>query len=180
MFKKAFKRMGNILFVLLIIISISGLFSILQSKKEPGHLPSILGYKVMTVLTGSMEPLLQPGDVIVVKPINFAKVKVNDVITYRNSQNTLVTHRVIELVDQEGEVFFQTKGDANNVKDDGLVAHQQLVGSLLFHIPKAGYIATFIKSPIGLILLVSVPLLSLTIGMIKKIMAVDGQEKSEI
>ncbi|MEH7384677.1 signal peptidase I [Bacillus sp. JJ1521] len=178
--KKRFKRIGNILFALLIIISISALFSLIQSNKEPGHLPSILGFKVMTVLTGSMEPLLHPGDVIVAKPINPNKVKVNDVITYRNSQNTLVTHRIIEIVDKEGDNFFQTKGDANNVKDEGLIAHEQLVGSLLFHIPKAGYIANFLKSPIGLILLVSVPLISLTIGMIKKIIAIDRREKSEI
>ncbi len=134
----------------------------------------------MTVLTGSMEPILQPGDVIVAKPINPKEVKVNDVISYRNNQNTLVTHRIIELVEKDGEVFFQTKGDANNVKDEGLIAPEQLVGSLFFHIPKAGYIANFLKSPFGLILIVSVPLLSLTIGMMRKIIAIDKQKESEI
>lgn len=180
MFKKTFNWIGNILFALLIIISISALFSIVQTKKEPGQMPSILGYKVMTVLSGSMEPLLKPGDIVVAKQIDPEKVKVNDVITYRNNQQTLVTHRIIELVTNDGEVFFQTKGDANNVEDEGLISSEQLVGLLFFHIPKAGYIANFLNSQIGFILLVTVSLLIFTIGIVRKIFTVNRQEKRDL
>ncbi|ETI70139.1 signal peptidase I [Neobacillus vireti] len=180
MVKRTFKWIGNIIFALLIIMSISALFSILQSKKEPGQMPSILGYKVMTVLSGSMEPLLKPGDIVVARPIDLEKVKVNDVITFRNNQHTLVTHRIIDLVTNDGEVFFQTKGDANNVEDEGLISSEQLEGSLFFYIPKAGYIANFLQSSMGIILLVTVPLLILTIGLVKKIFTVNRQEKRDL
>ncbi|MBS4171683.1 signal peptidase I [Bacillus sp. FJAT-49736] len=178
MLKKTIKSMGNIIITLLIILSISALISIVQSKKDPGRTPSILGYKVMNVLSGSMEPSLKPGDVIVVKPIDPGKVKVNDVISYKNSRNHFVTHRVIEIVNKDEKRFFQTKGDANNIKDEGLVSSEQLGGSLLFHIPKVGYLANFLTSSLGYIVLITIPLLILTIGMFRKMNKTNKQQKT--
>lgn len=167
MVKRIFKWTSNILTIFLLLICTLSLYSIFQVKNNPGQIPTILGYKVMAVLTGSMEPVLRPGDLIVVKPVAPMKVKVNDVITYKNSQNTMVTHRIVDLKDKEGEVFFETKGDANNVKDEGDVQSDQLVGSLLFSIPKVGYLVNFLKSPAGLAILLVIPFLYLTIGVLK-------------
>ncbi|MFD2446634.1 signal peptidase I [Bacillus sp. CGMCC 1.16607] len=181
MIKKVIKWIGNILIGLLVILSISSLYSMWQSKNNPGQFPTILGYKVMTVLTGSMEPLIKPGDLIVVKSSETDTPSINDVITYRNSQNTPVTHRIVEVVHQDGEEFFITQGDANNVRDEGLVSSKQIVGSLFFSIPKVGSIATFMKSSFGLMIVIAIPLFILTIGVIRKIFTFSKEEQeSEI
>lgn len=167
MVKRVFKWTSNILIIFLLIICTILLFSVFQVKNNPEQLPTMLGFKIMTILTGSMEPVLDPGDLIVVKSVDPMKVKVNDVITYKNSQNTMITHRIVDLNLREGEVFFETKGDANNVRDEGNVQSDQLVGSLLFSIPKAGYLVIFLKSPTGLAMLLAIPFLYLTIGVLK-------------
>jgi signal peptidase I len=151
---KVFKPLGNVFLIILMILAISSFYSNLQLRNDPTHQSSIWGFKVMTVLTGSMAPDIQPGDVIVVKPIKPENAQVKDVITYRNSNNTLITHRIVNRVEKQNQLFFQTKGDANNVNDERLVSSNQLVGSLLFHIPKAGYVADFIKSPMGIVLFI--------------------------
>src|SRR5699024_199222 len=146
----------------LLLVCALSVYSIFQAKSNPEHIPTILGYNIMTVLTGSMEPMLEPGDLIIVKSIDPTEVKVDDVITYKNSQNTMITHRIVDLNLQDGEVFFETKGDANNVKDEGNVQSDQLVGSLLFFIPKAGYLVNFFKSSTGITTLLVIPFLFLT------------------
>lgn len=165
MVKRIFKWTSNIFFIFLLLISAALLFSILQAKNNPGQVPNILGYKALTVLTGSMEPKLKPGDLVILQSIDPVAVKIDDVITYKNTQNTMVTHRVVDLNVKEGETLFETKGDANNVKDAELVQSEQLVGSLLFSIPIAGYLVNFLKSPMGLILLMILPFLYLSIGV---------------
>jgi signal peptidase I len=165
---KIFKPLGNIFLVILIILAISSVYSNLQLRNDPTHQSSIWGFKIMTVLTGSMAPDIQPGDVIVVKRITPENAQVKDVITYRNSKNTLITHRIVGRVEKENQLFFQTKGDANNVNDEGLVASNQLVGSLLFHIPKAGYVANFIKSPMGIVLFIVMGACMLIMGNARK------------
>lgn len=149
--KKLIRWTSNIVVAFLILLSVSSIYSIYQTKKNPNQLPSILGYKVMTVLTGSMEPQLKPGDLIAVKTTSPENLNINDVITYRNSEKTLVTHRIIDLIDQDGVTLFQTKGDANNIADEDLVTVEQLIGTMQFHIPKIGLITNFIKSPLGLV-----------------------------
>jgi signal peptidase I len=165
---KVFKPLGNVFLIILTILAISSVYSNLQLRNDPTHQSSIWGFKAMTVLTGSMAPDIQPGDVIVVKPIKPENAQVKDVITYRNSNNTLITHRIVNRVEKQNQLFFQTKGDANNVNDERLVSSDQLVGSLLFHIPKAGYITDFIKSPMGIVLFVVMSFCLLIMGYTRK------------
>lgn len=168
--RKVIRLIGNLLFILFILIGISSLYSIYQTKNNPDKLPSVLGLKMLTVLTGSMEPNIQTGDLIIVKTIPTEQLKVNDVITFRSSNNTPVTHRIIDLVNQDGRVLFQTKGDANNIVDEELVQSEQVIGSMAIRIPKVGYLANFIKSPAGLITVGVTFIFFLLIGPIKKIL----------
>ncbi|MBS4174342.1 signal peptidase I [Bacillus sp. FJAT-49736] len=178
MIKKSIKWFGRLIFIVLLILGISSVYSIYQAKKHPGELPSILGYKVMTVLSGSMSPRVEAGDVVIVKPSDPMQAKVNDVITYKLDSNTLVTHRIVKVMNKDGKVFFQTKGDANNVADEKLVATDQVVGSLFFHIPKAGYVANFLRSSTGLMILFAIPLLPITIGALKNIFSIRKREEN--
>lgn len=165
MVKQVFKWISNGLAILLVVVCALSLYSIVQAKSNPGHIPSILGNKVMIVSTGSMEPMLKPGDLIVVKSVDPLNVQENDVISFENSNHTVVTHRVMDVSTEEKTIAFETKGDANNVMDDGVVQSDQLVGSLLFSIPKAGYVLNFFKSPTGVAILLVLPLLYISIGV---------------
>lgn len=121
----------------------------------------------MSVLTGSMKPSLEPGDMIVVKEIKPENINDGDVITFKLDSNTLVTHRVVEVLSEEGKIVFRTRGDANNTDDGSLVSSEQLVGVLSFNIPKGGYIANYIRSPFGFILLVLIPIIYLISSELK-------------
>lgn len=167
---KFIRLIGNLLFVFFILIGISSVYSIYQTKNNPGKLPSVLGIKMLTVLTGSMEPNIQTGDLILVKTTLTEQLKINDVITFRSSNNTPVTHRIIDLVNQNGRVLFQTKGDANNIVDEELVQSEQVIGTMAIRIPKMGYVANFIKSPAGLITVAVIFIFFLLIGPAKKIL----------
>src|SRR5690625_7482807 len=78
---------------------------------------------------------------------------VDDIITYEISPNTFVTHRIIDIVNQEGSQKYETKGDANNTSDDQLVTSDQIVGKLQFSLPKIGKIFHLLKRPFYLFIL---------------------------
>jgi len=178
--KKILKFTGNIFFAFLIIAAASSLYYGIQARRNPHVIPSIFGYKPMSVLSGSMRPLLEPGDMIVVKDIKPTDVSNGDVITYKVDETTLVTHRVVNIVETNGEVMFETKGDANNTEDGGLVTSKQLVGALAFNIPKGGYLTSFVRSPYGFVLLILIPIFLLIIGEIKSLSSeVNIKEKNK-
>jgi signal peptidase I len=148
------------------------------AKKNKDRVPSMFGYKPMTVLTGSMTPKINPGDVIIDKSINSKGIKVGDVITYKVSDGMLITHRVIEVINKEGKLGFKTKGDANNVDDNNLVTEEQLVGRYSFRIPYAGYVSNFARSIYGFVLLILVPIVLLIYDQLKTVLSEFKKEKS--
>ena len=115
------------------------------------------GWRVDTVLSGSMEPKLGIGSVVVTRPIPSQDIKTGDVITFRSPLNgQLVSHRVIAIIDGN-PVIFRTKGDANQTADPFTVPASNLVGKISFHIPYLGYFAQFIKTRWGVLLTLFVP-----------------------
>ncbi|MDQ0272490.1 signal peptidase [Cytobacillus purgationiresistens] len=148
------------------VLGLVSIYSILQGGQEPGDPPAVFGFMPMSVLTGSMEPVINAGDLVVVKTVDIGSIQENDIVTYKKG-GTLVTHRVVDLVDQNGQVLLQTKGDANNIEDQGLVSGTQIVGSLAFNIPKGGYVSNFISSPIGIIIIGMILVLLLFMNIFK-------------
>lgn len=111
-------------------------------------LPPLAGCKNMAVLSGSMEPDIGVGAMVVARPVDEASLEVGDVITYKLTGNTLVTHRIIEMDTEKKQVI--TKGDANEVADGAPVAFDRIVGKVLFHVPLLGYVSVYIKTPLGI------------------------------
>lgn len=176
--KKVLKIIGNIFTVFLIIIIILSAYSMFEYRRNPNKTPSVLGFKVMSVLSGSMRPYLEPGDMIVDKKIDPAELMVGDIITYRIGR-TLVTHRVVQITSKDGQTYFQTKGDANNVEDEHLIRESQIEGRLLFKIPYGGYFAQFVRSLPGFILFVILPIV-VFIGLeLKDVLAEIGKEQKK-
>lgn len=109
----------------------------------------LVGMNVFIVQSGSMEPELHVGALVYVSKADTADLGVGDVITFRLSEDTLATHRIIEVVQDSGSVAFRTKGDANEFEDSNLVAPENVVGRVRFSIPELGYLVTYIQQPPG-------------------------------
>jgi signal peptidase len=112
----------------------------------------IIGLQVYTVLSGSMEPTYHVGSLIYVKDVDPYKLESGDIITFMLDEDTVATHRVIEVVPDENDptvVRFRTKGDANAAEDGSLVHYKNVIGSPMFTIPKLGYVASYIQHPPG-------------------------------
>ncbi|PAB59971.1 signal peptidase I [Anaeromicrobium sediminis] len=173
------KWIGNIMTGFLVLLIFLALFTMIQGKRNPTYIPSIVGYKLLSVLTGSMRPVLEPGDMIVIKEINPEDIKEKDVITYRMNKDTLVTHRVVEIINEDGNLLFRTKGDANNTEDFELIKSEQIIGTLSFNIPKGGYISNFAKSPKGFVLFILVPIILLIAYELKSILLELGKDEKD-
>ena len=137
------------------------------------------GWSVDTVYSGSMEPQLKVGGVVVTRPVAAEEVEVGDIITFHSPLNdALTSHRVI-AVEDSSPVQFQTKGDANENADPFVVPAQNLAGEVCFHMPYMGYAAQFIKSPLGLVLTLCLPGLAIIVMEIVKICRVLKEEKAK-
>lgn len=126
-------------------------------------------FKVKVVKSGSMEPTIKTGGVIVIRPNN--SYEVGDVVTFGRDTKTQIptTHRIVK-VDGSGRMkVFTTKGDANDAEDPNLINLSDINGKVLFTVPFVGYILDFAKKPLGFILLVGIPALVIIIEEIGKI-----------
>ncbi len=122
-------------------------------------------YNAYVVLTGSMLPEIDPNDVVVTKKIEGKDLKVGDIITFVPSDsrisNIIVTHRILnKYYDATTNKYtYQTKGDANNTPDFTLAEDSNVIGKVIFKIPKVGYIQELLATRGGLIIVVLIPAL---------------------
>lgn len=121
----------------------------------------LFGFQIFGVLTGSMEPAYPTGSLIYVKEVDPSELKVRDVITF-NMSGVTATHRIIEVVPDENNpsiMRYRTKGDANDEPDQGLVDQYNVIGKVIFSIPKMGYFTQYIQSPPGLYIAIGASIL---------------------
>jgi signal peptidase I len=110
--------------------------------------PRIGGATPYTVLTGSMEPTYPPGTLIVARPVEAGSIGVGTVITFQlaSGQPTVATHRVVAIARHpDGDVRFQTKGDANDAIDPRWVRPEQVRGALWYAVPYLGSVSQLLS-----------------------------------
>lgn len=90
-----------------------------------------------------MYPNINPGDIVVVENKNKASLNKNDIITFK-ANNSVITHRIVDIKDS----VYITKGDNNDVVDPFNVTYEDILGKVLFKIPKLGYLLEFLSKPI--------------------------------
>ncbi len=106
-------------------------------------IPRVAGATPYTVLTGSMQPDLPIGALVVVRPVDADEISIGTVITYQleSGKATTVTHRVVaQGFTVKGELQFQTQGDANNTPDENWVKPVQVRGAKWYAVPYLGYV----------------------------------------
>lgn len=111
---------------------------------------SIFGYRYYTILTPSMSPTYNVGDMIFVQLKGAENINVGDVITFNPSQDSdaYLTHRVTEKIENyegTGVTCFKTQGDANNAEDSFLIDGSRVIGTVGFGIPMLGYVVRFVQ-----------------------------------
>lgn len=112
----------------------------------------LVGLQVFTVLSGSMEPTCPVGSLVYVRPVDYRHLEEGDIITFLLDADTVVTHRITQVVPDEAEpdtLRYRTKGDANDAEDGSLVDYRNVIGTVVFTIPYLGYFADFIQNPPG-------------------------------
>ena len=124
------------------------------------RLPIPGNYKVLVVLSGSMEPAIHTGAVVVVKPAS--EYNIGDIITFGESgkNKTPVTHRINNISLLDGQPVFTTKGDANSDPDSAQIGLNDIQGKVMFSIPFLGYVLEFIRKPLGFAIVVILPALA--------------------
>ena len=160
------KIIKKILTIIVMIILCGILFTsgviLVNSYIRPNEVPSFFGWKPFIVLSGSMETQIMTGDVVVVKEIDAKELKENDIVAFKDTDNIVITHRIIETIkDENGNTEYKTKGDNNNDEDNGYVKPEQIEGIYKFRIGKLGNLALFVQTPVGMIICISIPLLML-------------------
>jgi signal peptidase I len=126
-------------------------------------IPFFFGIKSLTVLSGSMEPTIHVGDIVVVRQISPLDARVGDVVTFRDpaARDKLITHRVRAMSVAGGVVSFETKGDANTSVERWTIGTDGTIGLVMYRVPKLGYILFYVHGTLGRLLLVVVPALLL-------------------
>lgn len=159
---KVMTVIGIVLCVILIPILVVNITLIVRSYTNPDKVPNFGSVVPLIVLTDSMYPNIQSGDLIICETLEASKVKEGDVIAFfdpAGNGNAVVTHRVIEITALNGNVAWRTQGDANNVADSSLVPENNLVGRYKMRIAGAGNVAMFMQTTQGLIVCVVLPIL---------------------
>lgn len=160
--QKALTIVGIVLCVILIPILLINCTLIVKSFINKDEVPRIGKTMPLIVLTDSMYPEIKSGDVIVCREVDPEDIEVGDVISFYDpagNGTSVVTHKVIEIVEEDGERLFRTRGTNNNT-DDRLPVHEDKVIAEYTgtRIPAAGNIAIFMQSTAGLIVCVIVPI----------------------
>ena len=169
------KKLKNILRLVLLVVcgAIIGVNAYLVNANNlvGNKLPMPFGYGAAMVLSGSMEPEFSKGDLIIVKETE--DFGLNDIVVFENG-SSLVVHRVVGM----GEDKIVTKGDANNVEDEP-ITHEDVLGKVLFWIPYLGTVVGFMKTPVGIIIVIAVAIMLIEIPHLKEVKH-DDEEMQKI
>jgi signal peptidase I len=168
--KKLWKIVSNVVAAIFLVMICLAAFIVLSSRLSGGE-PTFMGYQVKAVLSGSMEPTFQTGSIISIKRGDEHTIyKKGDIITFR-MEDKLITHRIIDVLNENGQVVYKTKGDHNNGPDLWTVPAQAIIGKYTnFTIPYIGFALEFFNTKAGSALLLIVPGILLMISAFRSIL----------
>lgn len=164
--KKVFTRIMSVITALTFVFGLLIFISVLRANA--GEVPSVLGFSVMRVQTGSMEPELRTGCIVVAKKVGQDELEIGDIISFYSTdsliQGQAETHRIVErhyLI--SGEREFITKGDANEADDSAPVLYRNIIGKVVLNLGVAsGSVLGVLQNPKVIFFLIILPLIFIT------------------
>lgn len=161
MLKRTLTIIGNIILVALLVIGVFIVGSLLPIKNN---------YKILSVMSGSMEPAIKTGSVVIIFPRN--SYSAGEIITFKQfkeNKDVFTTHRLASIEEKDGNKIFKTKGDANEEGDFEPIEPGSVVGKVVLAVPYLGYAISSIKSLPGLLLIIVVPAVIIIYEQVKVI-----------
>ncbi len=145
--KRLNKLLVRIIKVFIILLFIYNLYNFICFKVLKYNIVPINGYALLEVVSGSMEPTINVGDLIIIntKEKDYSK---NNIVTFYDKEENFVTHRIISINDNK----ITTKGDNNEV-EDGVVSINNIVGKYVFKINGGGKVLSTLRSPLVMIII---------------------------
>lgn len=164
--KKELHLIGSIVATMLMVLMIVLVFFLLSAKLSADGTTRLGSYQLMVVLSGSMSPQFEAGDVIVVAAQHNAQYRVGDVITFEDPQDgtRVITHRVVEIIPEGSALQYRTKGDANDAADPLPVPAENVIGRQVWNIPYFGWVVEFAKTKQGIVALIIAPSLAVIVN----------------
>lgn len=164
-------RVVNVLAAVVIALA---LVVLLRTVFTPaGEVPSLGSYSFMRTLTGSMEPAIPVHSFIVTEEVDPSSLQVGDIITFRATESSmegaLNTHRITSVYEENGQLMFHTKGDANAVEDAAPVAAVNVVGRVVFVSAALGTVVLLFSNPLVFFPFIILPLVVLMVFEIAKL-----------
>lgn len=155
-------RICSILFKIFVVVFMIGFILSVCLQRFSNNKLSVFNFRMFTVVSGSMAPKYNIGDVLIAKEIAPEKIKVGDTISYLGTVNSfkdkVVTHEVVGIDIIDGKYYFHTKGLANLVEDP-LVSSTQLYGKVIYKSVIISLIYKIVSTNIGFYLFIIIPIL---------------------
>lgn len=146
--------------VILVIVGAVLLAYVIDFKIRDSRIETPL-YGAYVIISGSMEPIIKVHDAVITKRCTEDDIKIGDVVTYRSLESAyygiLITHRVVNIEEKDGEKVFITKGDHNETIDRSPIKFSQIQGKVVMRVPKIGYLKYFLVEYYGWIAVVVIP-----------------------
>ena len=171
---RSVKKIWNVISTVLVVIVVVVALLLVGAR--------LFGLQVYAVLSGSMEPTYHVGSLIYVKDVDPFELESGEVITFMLDENTVATHRIVEVVPDEEDasvVRFRTKGDANENADGSLVHYKNVIGSPVFTIPQLGYVVSYIQNPPGTYVAISAGAILLLLVFLPDLFDGDKKKKKD-
>ena len=160
-----------VVLVLVGIILLAYFIDVTKRGRSTDWQPPLYGAYI--IVSRSMEPIIKVNDAIVIKRTDATNIKVGDVITYKSVEPSyygiMITHRVIDIINENGVTKYVTKGDHNETRDINPISVDQVYGKVIMRIPKIGYIQYFLATAYGWIIAIVIPCLGIIIYDIMKL-----------
>lgn len=146
-------KIFNVVILLIIVpILIYNITLIIKYIQNPNKTPDFFGFKTYEIVSRSMEHTINKNDIIVVKKVDKNEINKNDIISFDNG-NEIITHRIVDIENINGQTLYTTKGDNNRFADDEKISFEQIEGKYVFKLSKLGYLMNFLKNRYFLIIL---------------------------
>lgn len=168
--QKINKRIKSILWIIFILLLYHIILVMIPYISET-ETNGILGYKAYVIISDSMKPYINSGDIVIVKRSEEEKIKKGDVITFEKNQET-ITHRIIEINEKEGIKEFSTKGDNNRLEDLETVKYEEIKGVKVITVPWIGKIIIALENKI-------IFLITIWIILIISLIKIEIEDKKE-
>lgn len=146
--EKLFKIFYRTFYIAIIVIIGFLLFALFPIKGN---------YQIKIVQSGSMEPNIKTGSIVIIKPS--ANYTMGDIVTFGKDtkKDIPTTHRIVGSRAEGGIILFTTKGDANEDNDTNEIRQNDIHGKVLFNVPFFGYIIDLARKPLGFAVLIILP-----------------------